>query len=76
MGYDPTRFPEKSRVRRNVILGLMAAQGYVTEADAARAKAEPVVTDRTHGLAVPADYFVDAVRQSLERGGFNLAAGG
>src|SRR5690349_480620 len=76
VGYDPSRFPEKARVRRNVILGLMAAQGYVTAAEAERAKAEPVVTDRTRGLAVSADYFVDAVRQSLERGGFSLATGG
>jgi 1A family penicillin-binding protein len=76
VGYDPSRFPEKARMRRNVILGLMAEQGYVTAADAERAKTEPVVTDKTRGVAVPAEYFVDAVRQSLERGGFNLAAGG
>jgi penicillin-binding protein 1A len=76
VGYDPSRFPEKARVRRNLILGLMAAQGYVTAADAERARAEPVVTDKTRGLAVAADYFVDAVRQSLERGGLSLAAGG
>jgi 1A family penicillin-binding protein len=76
VGYDPSRYPEKARVRRNLILGLMAAQGYVTTADAERAKVEPVVTDKSRGLAVPADYFVDAVRQSLERGGLNLAAGG
>lgn len=76
VGYDPTRYPEKARVRRNVILGLMAEQGYVTVADAERAKAEPVVTDRARGLAVSSDYFVDAVRQSLERGGLSLATGG
>ena len=76
VGYDPSRYPEKARVRRNLILGLMAAQGYVSAADAERAKAEPVVTDKSRGMAVPAEYFVDAVRQSLERGGVNLAAGG
>src|SRR5258705_3330786 len=41
VGYDPSRYPEKARVRRNLILGLMAAQGYVSAADAGRAKAEP-----------------------------------
>jgi penicillin-binding protein 1A len=76
VGYDPSRFPEKARVRRNLILGLMADQGYVTAAAAERARAEPVVTDRNRGFAVPADYFVDAVRQALERGGLSLAAGG
>lgn len=76
VGYDPSRYPEKARGRRNLILGLMAAQGYANAADAERAKAEPVVTDRSRGFAAPADYFVDAVRQSLERGGLSLAAGG
>jgi 1A family penicillin-binding protein len=76
VGYDPSRFPEKARVRRNLILGLMAAQGYVTAADAERAKAEPVVTVKNRGMAVPAEYFVDAVRQTLERDGVNIAAGG
>ena len=76
VGYDPSRFPEKARVRRNVILGLMADQGYISAADAARAKAEPVVTDRNRGVAVPAEYFVDAVRQSLEKSGVSLAGGG
>jgi penicillin-binding protein 2D len=76
VGYDPSRFPEKARVRRNLILGLMAAQGYVTAADAERAKAEPVVTVKNRGMAVPAEYFVDAVRQTLEREGVNITAGG
>ena len=76
VGYDPSRFPEKARVRRNLILGLMAAQGYVVAADAERARAEVVVTVKNRGLAVPAEYFVDAVRQTLERGGTSLAAGG
>ena len=76
VGYDPSRFPEAARVRRNLILGLLAAQGYVTAADAERARTEPVVTDRMRGLAVAANYFVDAARQSIERGGLSLAAGG
>src|SRR5688572_4103197 len=76
VGYDPSRYPEKARVRRNLVLGLMAAQGYVTAADAERAKAEPVVTVKNRGMAVSAEYFVDAVRQTLEREGVNIAAGG
>ena len=76
VGYDPSRFPEKARVRRNLILGLMAAQGYVAAPDAERARAEPVVTVKDRGMAVPAEYFVDAVRQSLDRSGVSVAAGG
>ena len=75
VGYDPSRYPEKARVRRNLILGLMAAQGYVSAADADRARTEPMVTAKNRGMAVSAEYFVDAVRQSLERGGMSLAAG-
>ncbi|MCY7378372.1 MAG: transglycosylase domain-containing protein, partial [Gemmatimonadaceae bacterium] len=76
VGYDPTRFPDKAKTRRDLILGLMAAQGFVRAADAERAKAEPVVTVQNHGMAVAAEYFVDAVRQTLERAGVNLSAGG
>jgi penicillin-binding protein 1A len=76
VGYDPSRFPEKARGRRNLILGLMAEQGYVSAADAERARSEPVVTVKDRGMAAPAEYFVDAVRQTLERGGLSLAAGG
>ena len=76
VGYDPTRFPAKAKARRDLILSLMAAQGFVSATNAERAKAEPVVTVQNRGVAVAADYFVDAVRQSLERAGVNLSAGG
>jgi penicillin-binding protein 1A len=76
VGYDPTRFPDKARARRDLILGLMANQGYITAADAARARADPVATVPNGGMAAPAGYFVDAVRQAAERAGVNLAAGG
>jgi 1A family penicillin-binding protein len=74
--YDPSRFPAKAKARRDLILGLMAAQGFVTAADAERAKQEPVVTAPNLGMSAPSMYFVDAVRQSAERAGLNLSAGG
>ncbi|MBA3672482.1 MAG: transglycosylase domain-containing protein, partial [Gemmatimonadaceae bacterium] len=37
VGYDPRRFPEKSRQRRDLILALMAQQGMITAGDAGRA---------------------------------------
>ena len=76
VGYDPGRFPDKSKVRRDLILGLMAAQGYVTPADADRARAEPVVTVPFNGTSAPSQFFVDAAKQVAERGNFPVANGG
>jgi 1A family penicillin-binding protein len=74
--YDPSRYPAKAKGRRDLILGLMAAQGFVSAADAERAKAEPVVTAPNLGMSAPSNYFVDAARQAAERAGINLASGG
>jgi penicillin-binding protein 2D len=76
VGYDPTRFPDKAKARRNLILGLMAEQGFITPQLAERAKQEPVVTVKDGGTSAPAQYFVDAVRQNAERLGVNVATGG
>ena len=76
VGYDPARFPEKSKSRRDLILGLMAGQGMISTTEADRARAEPVVTAANSGAAAPSQYFVDAARQFAERAGVNVAAGG
>ncbi|MEO5815209.1 MAG: PBP1A family penicillin-binding protein [Gemmatimonadaceae bacterium] len=76
VGYDPSRFPDKAKGRRDLILGMMAAQGLVSVGDAERARAEPVVTAANAGAAAPSQYFVDAARQAAERAGVNVAIGG
>ncbi len=76
VGYDPRRFPEKARARRDLILGLMAQQGLVTPADAQRARAEPIVTAPNAGASAPSQYFVDAAKQAAERAGISVASGG
>ncbi|HKP15040.1 MAG TPA: PBP1A family penicillin-binding protein [Gemmatimonadaceae bacterium] len=76
VGYDPTRYPDKAKARRNLILGLMAEQGFITPALAERTKQEPVTTVKDGGTSAPAQYFVDAVRQTAERLGVNVATGG
>ncbi|HET7458636.1 MAG TPA: PBP1A family penicillin-binding protein [Gemmatimonadaceae bacterium] len=73
--YDPARFPAKNRERRNTVLALMQEQGYLTDAQARRAMAEPLVTVPNGGMT-PAPYFVDVVRQQAERAGVSLASGG
>jgi penicillin-binding protein 2D len=76
VGYDPARFPDKAKTRRDLILALMAQQGFITASDAARARAEPVVTAPNSGAAAPSQYFVDAAKQSAERAGVNVVNGG
>ena len=34
--YDPLKYPDRVRQRRNIVLSLMADQGYITAAQAAR----------------------------------------
>jgi penicillin-binding protein 1A len=74
--YDPIRHPERNRNRRDAILGLMAEQGYITAAQAAAARREPIRVAPNAGMSVSAPYFVDAVRQTLDRAGLDVAAGG
>src|SRR5260221_119460 len=76
VAYDPARFPDRARTRRDLILGLMAAQGFVSATAAGRARTEPVTTAPNSGAAAPSEYFVDAARQFAERAGVNVAGGG
>ena len=74
--YDPIRHPDRARARRNLILGLMADQQYITRSQATQAQREPLVTAPNLGRSVSAPYFVDAVRSVVEAAGIDLAAGG
>jgi 1A family penicillin-binding protein len=74
--YDPIRYPDRARGRRNTILGLMADQGYVTRVQATRAQREPVRVAPNLGRSVLAPYYVDAVRQVAEAAGIPLQRGG
>ncbi len=76
VGYDPTRFPDRAKARRNLILGLMAQQGFIPPQLAERTKLEPIVTVHDNVTPMAAQYFVDAARQVAERAGVNVATGG
>ena len=76
VGYDPARHPDKAKARRDLILSLMAAQGFISPQLAERTKQEPVTTVPDNGMSAPAQYFVDAARQAAERAGINVSAGG
>src|SRR5205085_3343845 len=74
--YDPSRFPPRAKMRRDLILGLMADQGYISRDAAEKARREPIVTAPDAGMSAPAQYFVDAVRQAAQRAGIPVASGG
>jgi penicillin-binding protein 1A len=74
--YDPVRHPERARQRRDLILSLMAEQGYITGDQARAARAMPVKTVPNGGISAPAPYFVDVVKAQAERGGVPVTQGG
>jgi penicillin-binding protein 2D len=74
--YDPLKYPDRVRQRRNVVLSLMADQGYVTQAQAERAKSEPLVTTPNAGYSAYAPWFVDVVRVQASRAGIPVNDGG
>ncbi|HKO17099.1 MAG TPA: PBP1A family penicillin-binding protein [Gemmatimonadaceae bacterium] len=75
-GYDPVRHPARAKARRDLVLTLMAAQGYISRDVASRAKREPVIVVPDAGMSAPAHYFVDAVRREAQRAGLAVMNGG
>src|SRR6185312_9445964 len=65
--YNPVRFPERAIQRRNTVIELMRQNGYVSDADASRARAYPLqlAKDRA-ATGETAPYFVEWVRQQLD----------
>lgn len=74
--YDPAAKPGLNLRRRNVILDLMAEQGFIPKAEAERLKATPVVTVPNGGMSAPSPYFIDVVRKQAERAGVPVMQGG
>ena len=75
--YSPLNNPDAGLQRRNLVLNLMAEQGYLTPEEAARWKGEPVPTERARRVENQAPYFVEWVRGILDdRFGRKLYTGG
>lgn len=64
VGYDPTRFRDRSRARRAVVLDRMVAVGMITADDAAQLKKAPMPRPADR-LAKPDTYFIESVKQEL-----------
>ena len=62
--YSPVRHPEAAQARRNVVLGLMQQNGWITAEQLSAAAAEPIVlaADRSLDNSL-APYFVDYVNR-------------
>ncbi len=75
--YSPLNNPDAGLQRRNLVLNLMAEQGYLTPEQAVRWKGEPVPTERARRVENQAPYFVEWVREILDdRFGRKLYTGG
>jgi 1A family penicillin-binding protein len=74
--YEPVKFPDRARERRNIVLTLMEQQGFITHAQSQQAQASRVVTAPNYGLSAVAPWFVDVVKVQAKRAGVQLSDGG
>lgn len=63
--YNPVRYPEKAKQRRQVALKRMQDEGVLNEDEAAVVEASPVPVSVHQVLPQPMDYFVEEVKQQL-----------
>jgi penicillin-binding protein 1B len=63
---NPVRWPERAKVRRNIVLRMMRDNGYISDPEYALASSEPMVTARAGSESTDAPYFVDLVNESLQ----------
>ncbi|HST08537.1 MAG TPA: PBP1A family penicillin-binding protein [Gemmatimonadaceae bacterium] len=74
--YDPLKYPDRVRQRRNVVLSLMKDQEYITAAEASAAQRSPIVTAPNGGYSAYSPWFVDVVRVQATRAGIPVMQGG
>jgi membrane peptidoglycan carboxypeptidase len=74
--YDPSKYPDRAKNRRDAILDLLVGQKFVTRADADAARAQPVETAPGAGMSAPSPYFIDVVRAQAEKAGIPVTHGG
>ena len=74
--YDPLKYPDRVRQRRNVVLALMADQGFISEAQAKAAQESRLVTQPNGGYSAYSPWYVDVVRVQATRAGIPVMQGG
>jgi len=65
--YSPFRYPSRAVKRRNMVLDLMVKEGFITKAQADKAKKEPLILRKRGAEGSVAPYFVEEVRKFLEK---------
>lgn len=73
--YEPVKFPDRVRERRNTVLALMAQQKLITLSQARSAQSTPLVTAPNYG-SVEAPWYLDVVRIQAQRAGVAVMQGG
>ena len=74
--FDPINHPDRAKERRDLVLSLMASQGFISKDQATAAQAEPVSVVPDAGYGAPSPWFVDVVRVQAERAGVPVKDGG
>ncbi|HLS47949.1 MAG TPA: PBP1A family penicillin-binding protein [Gemmatimonadales bacterium] len=65
--YSPRRHPERARTRRNLVLSLMAREGFVTAAEAAAGRDSPLeVEERGWYPESDATHALDPIREAVD----------
>jgi len=64
--FDPIRHPDHAKDRRNLVLGLMRSNGYISDREYALAIEAPVTAARGTAQSVEAPYFVDLLSEDLQ----------
>ncbi len=65
--FDPMRHPGRARERRNLVLRLMLANGFITEQEYRSAAAEPLGLSPGASRSADAPYFMDLLAAELQR---------
>jgi penicillin-binding protein 1A len=66
--YNPVRFPEAAKARRDWVIGRMLEDGHISAEEAARARAEPITprpTRRPPDMVAVGQHFTEEVRREL-----------
>lgn len=64
--FNPYKYPERTRERRNIVLSLMHQNGYLSDRDYELAAASPLTVARGASESADAPYFVDLVEDALQ----------
>jgi penicillin-binding protein 1A len=63
--YSPKRYPERAKERRDLVLTMMASEGYITKAEAAAAKQEPIKIVEHPEKSNTAQQYIEYIRKYL-----------